>query len=443
MSLEPGANSIAISQDAPCGPDLFETGDDAFMGFCTRAEGLLPPSFFSRIDGSPFDRASIDLEGACKTGAELAKRTHDLRLLTLLVKLYALDRRTETVVALTEQIATLLDQHWEHVHPRAEDGDLSYRMSCVQSLDDNPHVILPLQHSPLVAKASGAGLTLRAIMIAQGEIEPREGEERLELAELDRRVTDTELDRLADGQAVIARFASAVDRIRTVWLERGGYDNAVRFDLLTPFASKARDSVAAFLVRRKPELAQTLLAGAGDGAAAATGEGEQQANTITGGSVTIANLGEATHALSMAADYFARKEPSNPALLLIRQAEQLVGKSFLDVLRVLAPDHLAAASINLGKDTVLMLPVERFAEFSSVPDREMNGEAVADFVAETRQQAVELLGGVIRFYAVSEPSSPLPMFLERARALAGRDFLGILKDVLPGEALQIVQKDDP
>jgi type VI secretion system protein ImpA len=36
-------------------------------------------------------------------------------------------------------------------------------------------------------------------------------------------------------------------------------------------------------------------------------------------------------------DYYARSEPSSPVPLLLRRAQRLVGKNFLDLLRDLAP----------------------------------------------------------------------------------------------------------
>jgi type VI secretion system protein ImpA len=54
----------------------------------------------------------------------------------------------------------------------------------------------------------------------------------------------------------------------------------------------------------------------------------------------------------------------------------------------------------------------------------------------TRSQAIALLEQVQRFFRVAEPSSPVPMLCERARALAERDFMGVLRDVLPKAALK-------
>jgi type VI secretion system protein ImpA len=49
----------------------------------------------------------------------------------------------------------------------------------------------------------------------------------------------------------------------------------------------------------------------------------------------------------------------------------------------------------------------------------------------TRTEALRLLDLVCQYYRTYEPSSPLPLLLERARRLADKDFLEILRDLAP------------
>ena len=48
-----------------------------------------------------------------------------------------------------------------------------------------------------------------------------------------------------------------------------------------------------------------------------------------------------------------------------------------------------------------------------------------------RADALRLLDLVIEFYERSEPSSPLPLLIARARRLADKGFLDILRDMAP------------
>jgi type VI secretion system protein ImpA len=62
--------------------------------------------------------------------------------------------------------------------------------------------------------------------------------------------------------------------------------------------------------------------------------------------------------------------------------------------------------------------------------------------AATRQQALALLDQVAAYYRAAEPTSPVPVLIERARSLAGRDFMSLLKDFLPEAALRTIVPED-
>jgi type VI secretion system protein ImpA len=53
---------------------------------------------------------------------------------------------------------------------------------------------------------------------------------------------------------------------------------------------------------------------------------------------------------------------------------------------------------------------------------------------KSRQDAIRALDAVAHFFRQTEPSSPIPLFLERAKRLVSKDFLEVLADIAP-EAL--------
>jgi type VI secretion system protein ImpA len=127
-------------------------------------------------------------------------------------------------------------------------------------------------------------------------------------------------------------------------------------------------------------------------------------------------------------------------LLLVRQAEQLVGKSFLELIRILVPAHAEQAKVQIGQHQAFTLPLvqpetetsNEFGATSSGNNSLSNDNAMAPAIeASTRQEAVTLLDEVGDFYRTIEPSSPIPLFTDRARSLVERDFMGLLKDLLP------------
>jgi type VI secretion system protein ImpA len=50
---------------------------------------------------------------------------------------------------------------------------------------------------------------------------------------------------------------------------------------------------------------------------------------------------------------------------------------------------------------------------------------------KSRQDAIRALDAVAAFFRTTEPSSPIPLFLERAKRLVSKDFLEVIADVAP------------
>jgi type VI secretion system protein ImpA len=59
-------------------------------------------------------------------------------------------------------------------------------------------------------------------------------------------------------------------------------------------------------------------------------------------------------------------------------------------------------------------------------------------VIRSRQDAIRALDAVAEFFRRNEPSSPIPLFLERAKRLVSKDFLEVLADIAP-EALAVAR----
>ncbi|MGH8219328.1 MAG: type VI secretion system protein TssA [Steroidobacteraceae bacterium] len=52
-------------------------------------------------------------------------------------------------------------------------------------------------------------------------------------------------------------------------------------------------------------------------------------------------------------------------------------------------------------------------------------------VVRSRQDAIRALDAVARFFSETEPSSPVPMFIERAKRLVAKNFFEVLEDIAP------------
>jgi len=57
-------------------------------------------------------------------------------------------------------------------------------------------------------------------------------------------------------------------------------------------------------------------------------------------------------------------------------------------------------------------------------------------VIGSRQDAIAALDAVADFFRRTEPSSPIPLFLARAKRLVSKDFLEVLADIAPDAVAQ-------
>src|SRR5258708_35542791 len=72
-----------FSSTDPCGPDLDMEGDSDYLNFFAGVDGVLPTTFFSLEDGSPFDRSTVNIKGQLDAVKPLLARTRDIRVLVL------------------------------------------------------------------------------------------------------------------------------------------------------------------------------------------------------------------------------------------------------------------------------------------------------------------------------------------------------------------------
>jgi type VI secretion system protein ImpA len=423
-----------ISGEDPCGPDLDSEGDLDYLNFFASAESLLPRSYLEVKDpegnNKRFDPNSIDLNAQLETVRPLLGRTRDLRLVVFLAKISILGRDLASFATCLEAIAVLLDQYWTAVHPRDEGGDLSHRRYAIEAADALPTVVMPLQFHPLFNNRRYGSISYRTCLIARGEITPREDDTIIDAAALEKLFDAVGIDQLKATTASFVALAADVGRIRKTWSEKG--HSAVNLDALWSTAEGIAALLRAHVQRRDP-VAVPAVAEAEEGAedAAAAGAPGSSSQRVT-------SMAAAAAALDEVANYFGRSEPSSPALLLVRQARQMLGKSFVEALRMLVPAHAEAAAINVGKDRVFDLPIERMAgllEGVPAPDSAVSENSAA-FLVENRAQALGLLEQVGAYFRNAEPSSPVPFLTDRARELAQRDFLSLLRDVLPEGALK-------
>ena len=423
-----------VSEDDPCGPDLDLEGDPQFMNFIAATEGQLPASYYA------FNRASTDFPAALQTGEKLLKRTLDVRLLALMAKLSILNRDVAGFAQRIGNIAWLVSEHWEGANPKAEGEDYSGRIAQLATLEDNAVVLMPLQYAPLIDTNREGALSYRDQLLATGGAQPRsvtaydlkgqkqttEPEKFMPAKSIERVLIDVDIARLAGAVETLTNLGASIQSIKAVTIEHVGFENAIQLPKLAQLVGEMTEFLRAALLRRDPSLAPPAeTSGAGEGAAP---------DAAAGAPTAFASRAEVDAALASAFGYFAASEPTSPALLLIGQARETLGKNLYEVMKLLAPPHADAARVFVGPDGVFTVPVKSLKE-ASVAIQSAPAEP-----AKTRAAAIALIDAVAAHMQKAEPSSPVPYLLDRARNLATRDFVSLLQDLLSDEAIAALKK---
>jgi type VI secretion system protein ImpA len=434
MDPDVAALCLPLSDGDPCGPDLDLSGDAQYLNFLAQVEGVLPTSFFSLEDGRPFDPSTIDLRSHLAGADRLYMRSRDIRLLVMRARLVVLNRDVAGFSVTLAAIAEWLEKFWDAVHPLPEGEKLTARRSTISALD-LPTVIFPLQYAPLFEGRRIGPVTYRAWIIATGEVKSREGDGDASAAAISEALANADANVLADARKHIALLDRSVQRICQAF---AGHGVAV-LDTLPEQVRKMR----AWIDPRAA--AVNLVAGS-------QADNRQDASV---GVVSLTSIGEAKQALGAIAEYYAGSEPSSPVLPLVRQAHQLIGKSFLEIMTILVPTHVDKAAFQIGTNPVFDLPVSKLSSLSATSANvdasagafdDASGSAslapsAKSYRVGSRAQALAMLESVQRYFRHTEPSSPVPMLCERARVLAERDFMGVLEDVLPKSALKAFNAD--
>lgn len=424
-----------ISEAEPCGPDLDEVGDDAYLNYVLAVSGRIPERYY-RPDGKPVDRNEIKLKDEVEAIGALLKQTRDLRLLSIEARFQSFAGELAGFADCLDACAGLVERFWADVHPKAMDGDFTLRQNGLSGLDDFGQVIQPLQHALLVRDRKLGAVTLRQYMVATGKAEKRDDDAIPDAGEVQRAIAAEENRALSDlGYDAATRAAKALTRLRETFIENSGYDYVPSFDRLIALFGElvalfhaARPELAAVAQAEEEREAEQPAAGEGEPAVPAA-----RASAVTG---LVSSHADAGAALLAVEEYFAAQEPSTPALILIHQARTLVGKPLIQALEILLPEAAPRAMIRIQGEINVQLSMAQLKQLTAGVPRLANGAnggaaPESTFAAATRSEAMTLMSEVEHFYKRAEPSSPVPMLLVKASGYLNRDFTAILRDLIP------------
>lgn len=260
---------------------------------------------------------------------QLATRTRDLRVAVWLVRSRARLLGLPGAAQALQLTAGLLQRLWDDVHPQldAHDGnDPTMRISALAPLGAGGPVLADLRAAAL-APVRGS-MTLRELEVGLGLDEPWPGEARPTEAGARQALSGLLAEHPETGSA-LTEAAQAVSQISATLESQVSAGNGID---LTP------------LVRLLAHAAEALHK-------TEVGVPEAAAGAAPAGTAPAHSRADVIRQLEQICQWIESHEPSNPAPLLIRRAQRLMDKSFIEIIRDLAPDGLGQVERIAGPET--------------------------------------------------------------------------------------------
>ena len=333
-----------VSAEAPCGENL--EYDAEYLELMRISQGV--PE--RQVGDSILAAEEPNWRDVRKQSVALFGRTKDL---LVALRLCEAMLRLEGLPGFHGGLGTirqLMERYWEQLHPQldpSDDNDPTLRLNILIGLTDPDLFLSKLRAVPLTNSVTAGRYSLREIAWATGRAAPPEGVEPPKADVVEAAFKDTPPDELRASVQAVDGSIEEVRAIDALLSDRVGGGSGVDFEPLI----RVLTEIGTELRRRLPNGAPQTSAG-GNGSAA---PGGAQASRLSGLAETdtaghaggnghpaapgeIRSPDDVVAAIERICDYYARLEPSSPVPLLLRRAQRLVGKGFLDIVRDLSPD---------------------------------------------------------------------------------------------------------
>jgi type VI secretion system protein ImpA len=243
-------------------------------------------------------------------------------------------------------IRGLLEHFWDSVHPQLDaedDNDPTTRVNSVVPLGDLQGVLRYFRITPFVQSQRLGRFTLRDLRIANGtlKVTASNDEPEASMTDIEACCMDCAEDELVAVTTAVRESLEHAKAIDGIFNDRVGTAGSDLKNLLSEIY-ELKKFLEPQLGRRLPQEGSTEEDAVGaDGAGAGRGDARASTGAITSPQDVMRRLDELC-------DYYTRNEPSSPVPLLLRRAQRLVGMSFMDLLKDLAPGGISELQVVSG-----------------------------------------------------------------------------------------------
>ena len=326
-----------ISDELPCGEDL--EYDPVFQ----QMEVMMQTTDEQEFGDTIIPGTGPDWKGVDKQVDDLIDRTRDLRVLTYGaladLNLKGFKVFSESLLSLN----TCLETFWDSIYPALDEddnNDATMRYNCLQILNDRELVCNEIENATLIEIRGVGQFSLHSIELAEGKVKPVGDEEVHDISLIQGAFGDADTDAmLALGEGVGGAI-SELKRTAELWSQLAPDSPSMSIDN----SLKALDEIYDSINRYAPEAAAAVYG------EEESEDGQEEQAPMKGAPISgaINDRTDVVRMLDKLCEYYSVHEPSSPIPLLLRRAQRLVPKSFVEILEDLAPDGVTQVQVISG-----------------------------------------------------------------------------------------------
>lgn len=246
-------------------------------------------------------------------------------------------------------IRGLLENFWEGVHPQLDaedDDDPTARVNAIVPIGDPLSALGYFRTAYFVQSPRVGRYSLRDLRIANGTLKlsnPDDGEALPTMTDIEACCMDCPEEQLQQAAAAVSQaleHAKAIDALLIDKVGTAGPD----LKALMSDTYELKKFLDAQVSQRMPQGDEGVAEGESEeGSAPTSGAVAVATGRIQGPQDVIKRIDDLC-------DYYAKAEPSSPVPLLLRRAQRLVGMSFADLMKDLAPGGMSELQVISGPD---------------------------------------------------------------------------------------------
>jgi len=323
-----------ISDDLPCGEDL--EYDPVFQ----EMEVMMQTTEEQEFGDTIIPGSGPDWKGVAEQVDDLNQRTRDLRVLTngalADLSLNGLKPFSESLKSLN----ACIEVFWDNIHPQLDeedDFDATMRGNSLQILNDYEMVSFGLERAPLIKVKGFGAFSLRDIELAEGRVTPGKDEQVHEVGVIQGAFGDADAEALASLGQGVKDSISELKRTQVLWGKLAKNASPLNFDEILKVLNEIAKAVAKFAPAGAVQAEEASIEDVDETA--------EQVAPVAGSAVMVSaginNRNDVIKMLDKICEYYDAHEPSSPIPLLLRRAQRLVSKSFVEIMKDIAPDGVS------------------------------------------------------------------------------------------------------